>query len=116
MPFKRNSSGLITWSQDDGNNSLQVGNISGGNYFEIESDGTFKLNGDAEVWKDANTGGLPGSGGASPDRINWDSTNIEVWAFDGGATTEEVFGWGELQHDYAEGTELKFHIHFEYIL
>lgn len=92
--------------------TLKAGDVAGGNYFEVESDGTFELIGNAKVWKDENFSGNPGSGSSSPSIVNWDATNLETYGFDGGATTEELFSGKELQHDYAEGTDLKFHIHW----
>jgi len=69
------------------------------------------------VYKDINIGGYlltkPSSG--APDVVNFvdeagTDTLIPTYAFDIG---EKVSGGFELQHDYAEGTDFVFHVHFQ---
>lgn len=63
-------------------------------------------------WDDIIIPGVALSGGASaPDLTTFQGT-IQLWTFDGGSTTEEVFGVFEIPHDYKEGSLLRPHIHF----
>ncbi len=55
---------------------------------------------------------LASGGGTNPDIVSLASTNIEIAAFDGGTTTEEVSGVLEIDHDYKEGTDIIPHIHW----
>lgn len=104
-------------------NDLQVnGEVSGTtakfgsdtSYTEIESDGTVVFAGDATVWKDEYPQllAIPRGGGNTPGTIDLDNTSIQVYAFDGGVTTEELHGKFEVQHDYKEGTNPVPHIHW----
>lgn len=93
---------------------VQAGDVTGGNYFAIEADGTFRLQQDAAVTKDENfsaTQLLPSGGGNQPDLVSLDSTNILIAAFPHNKVT---YGSDhrELQHDYREGTDLRPHIHW----
>jgi len=65
------------------------------------------------VYKDENFSGFAAGATANvPDAVAWDSGTIYARAFDGNATTEQLFAGAELQHDYKEGTDLVFHIHW----
>lgn len=106
-----NGSGWVKYTENL--NTLKCGDISGGNYLEIESDGTIVLHGDASGWKDRNFSGVSaGNPAASPDFIDWNATTIKVAAFDGVATEESLHAGDEIQHDYNEGSDLVFHIHW----
>jgi hypothetical protein len=65
-------------------------------------------------WTDYNIGSqsLGVTATAPPDLIAVNSTSIYARAFDGGSTTEQVFGTIELNHNYAEGTDIYFHVHW----
>lgn len=87
------------------------------NYSEFESDGTLKFNGTATVWNDANLGvaqlALPTA--AQPDEDEFvdeagDDTGISTWAF---AVGEKVSGSIEIPHDYKEGSDITFHVHWQ---
>lgn len=90
------------------------GDVDGGNYSLFESDGTLKFIGNGTVWKDENAGGvsLAKAAGNQPDLVTINGTNIITYAFDGGASLEELHWGNEIQHDYKEGTDLWPHMHF----
>lgn len=97
-----------------GNGQSAFGDVTGGNYSEFEPDGTLRFHGQATVFKDLNLSGLTlaPAGAAAPDLINFVNANLMAPAFDGGGTVERLFGSLEMQHDYKEGTDLEFHIHW----
>ena len=91
--------------------TMKIGDTSGNNYTEFESDGTMKFVGDATVFDDAFPVQLfTPSGVAAPDLITI-AGNIVGWGFDGNTTTEYLYGSVELPHSYKEGTDIDFHIH-----
>lgn len=54
-----------------------------------------------------------GTGASAPDLTAFGpSGSILALAFDGNATTEQVFGSFELLHWYKEGSDLNFHVHW----
>lgn len=94
-----------------------IGDVVGGNYTEIESDGTIECHGDATVWNDANVGAaqlsLPASGQPDEDEFvdeGGSDTGITTWAFGVG---EKISGELEIPHDYKEGSDLYFHVHWQ---
>ena len=90
-----------------------MGNKGAGNYTEFEADGTMRFRGNATVWKDDNVAGVSlGRGATPPDMVEYNSTGIFLPSFDGAATTEQLFGTIELQHDYHEGEDITPHIHW----
>jgi len=87
------------------------------NYSTFETTGFMEATGTAKAYRDINIGGYlltrPASG--APDVVNFvdeagADTAIPTYAFDIG---EKVSGGFELQHDYAQGTDLVFHTHFQ---
>ena len=87
------------------------------NYSEIETDGTLEFHGNATVWKDINLGAalLTKPAASAPDTDEFKDeagadTGIETYAF---APGEKVSGNFEIQHDYKEGSDLVFHIHWQ---
>lgn len=92
----------------------KFGDELGGNYTEFEEDGTLHMVGNATVYKDINVSGasLVKTGANAPDIINFVNANTATYAFDGGALTEKLYGTIELAHDYYEGTDVEFHIHW----
>ena len=89
------------------------GNYEEGNYSEFESDGTLVAHGNATCWDDiALAATALGVGATAPDLVNINGSGIYLRAFDGLATTEQLFGSFEIPHDYAEGTDLIPHIHW----
>lgn len=86
-------------------------------YSRFEADGTLEFNGEAIVWKDINVGGaiLPAAIGLQPDRDefvdqNGVDTSIETYAI---GVNEGIDGSFEIQHDYKEGTDIYFHLHWQ---
>lgn len=93
---------------------LQLGDPGGGNYTAVEADGTLEFNGDATVWDDLRIPGLSVKLGASaPDLVAFlGAGNLKAYAFDGGATSEEVHFTIQLPHSYKEGTDITPHVHW----
>jgi hypothetical protein len=99
---------------------VRIGDSSAGaptNYSKFEADGTLEFNGTATVWNDANMGAgqlaLPVA--SQPDEDNFldeggGDTGITTWAF---AVGEKVSGSIEIPHDYKEGSDITFHIHWQ---
>lgn len=95
-----------------------VGDTDGTDYTEFESDGTLKFNGAATVWKDINLGAARLSlfgllTGPDYDEFKDSAGNdvgVETYAF---AIGEEISGVFEMQHDYKEGSDFTFHIHWQ---
>jgi hypothetical protein len=86
-------------------------------YFKIEADGTPVLVGDATTWKDINVAGVilakPASSNPGIDNfrdLNGTDTTIPTYAF---AVDEYLTGGFELQHDYKEGSDITFHVHWQ---
>ena len=87
------------------------------NYSEFETDGTLKFVGAATVWKDINLGAavLSRPAASQPDEANFldengVDTGITTLAF---AVGEKASGSLEMQHDYKEGSDFTFHIHWQ---
>jgi len=84
-------------------------------YFELEADGTPVLHGDATAWNDINISLVPPQGGAAAPAIiafNGDA-NLDCYAFSGtNPTPDEIHSSLEILHDYLEGSDLNFHIHW----
>lgn len=92
----------------------EVGNVPGGNYAEFEDDGFIEFHGDGRYWMDFNFGCVDlGTGATAPDLIALGAGGtIYIRGFDGGVTTEQLFGSFELNHNWAEGIVLKPHVHW----
>ena len=91
----------------------RIGNLSAGNYSEVESDGTLRFNGDGTVWNDINLSvdSLASSGATIMDVITVGGNKFK--AFIGtGATTQQADGSLEILHDYKEGTDIVPHLHW----
>ena len=88
------------------------------NYTEFESTtGFMEFNGSAVAYKDINIAGTllskPASSAPGTDKFlstGGVDTTIYTYAF---AVDEYVSGGFELQHDYKEGTDLVFHVHWQ---
>lgn len=64
------------------------------------------------MWKDLIMPGVNlGVGASAPDMVTL-TGNILARGFDGGVTTEQLYGSFEMQHDYKEGTDIRPHIHW----
>ncbi len=87
------------------------------NYATFSTSGQLTLVGEAVVWKDINMAGYllakPASNFPTVDSFRDEAgvnTTIETYAF---AEGKSVHGGFELQHDYKQGTDLVFHIHWQ---
>jgi hypothetical protein len=97
----------------DGTNDL--GAIVAGNYSRFEADGTLTFVGTATVWNDANMGSLSlRTGGTAPDVVQWtDNLGAATGIYGLGFAINEAGGSAiEIPHDYKEGTDLVFHVHW----
>jgi hypothetical protein len=96
----------------DGNQAF--GDIAGGtSYSQFEPDGTYAAYGSATVWRDKNFDPAQFTKGAgAPDLTDINGTNIEVVAFDGVNTTEEVSAWSEHPHEAKQNADIVPHIHW----
>ena len=100
--------------------AVRIGDSGAGaptNYSKFEPDGTLEFNGDSIVWKDINMGSAmlsrPASSQPGTDEFvdeNGADTGIETYAF---AVDEKVSGSFEMQHDYKEGSDFTFHVHWQ---
>ncbi len=91
-------------------NGLEIGDVVGGNFTHIESDGTMEFNGTATVWNDIY---FPMSSG----KIG--GANQPTWVAFQGNTFEYTFAVnnyihlpsGEVLHSYKEGSDITLHVH-----
>lgn len=91
---------------------ILAGDVSGGDYIQIDADGLF-LFGGARQWVDFNFGvGALNRGAAAPDLINLSASSIQVLGFDGVNTLEQVSVTMELDHMWVEGTAIYPHVHW----
>jgi hypothetical protein len=93
-------------------NSLDVGVST--NRLSIDTNGFLSFDGDAQAWNDINTPGTAlGAGTSAPDLIPfYASGNIRGYGFDGSTTLEQLYGDGEILHDWTEGGSIYPHIHW----
>ena len=99
---------------------VRIGDSSAGaptNYTHFEANGFIEANGTAVAYKDINMAGYlltkPAASAPGVDTFRstgGTDTTIETYAF---AVDEKVHGGFELQHDYKEGTDLVFHVHWQ---
>lgn len=95
------------------NPQTRFGDVNGGNYDEFDEDGFLQFYGDGRAWIDYNFDGASLARGATaPDLIAWDTSDILVSAFDGANTLERLSKVVELNHDWAEATVIKPHVHW----
>lgn len=104
-PSTNNTSSLASVGQ-------KIGDVAGGNYTEIEADGTLKFVGNATVWEDIN---LPisacySAGATALDAVVIGSNNFK--AFNGTATAQQVESNIEILHSYKGGSDIVPHMHF----
>lgn len=101
--------------------SLEIGDVSNGNYSYFESDGIFVSIGSVITHRDEYVGGeyfIP-TGASAPDIVDATIGGVvtKKYSFDGVNTTEKLGNTFEVAHDIAlnqvnEGTEnIEFHIH-----
>ena len=116
---------LVEFQDSDGNVDSKIsadrgaafGAFDDGNYTEIEADGTVVFTGAATVFKDINMGAavLTRPAVSQPDEVNFvDEAGADTGiASLGFAVGEKVSGNFELEHDYKEGSNLVFHVHWQ---
>lgn len=101
------------------NGSMKIGDVTGGNYLEIESDGTIEFHGNATVWDDLRVpANLLGRLGVSTDPT-WvkvtdngaGSVGVYALAFADGQS-DEVFFAVQMPHGWKEGSNIEPHIHW----
>lgn len=94
-------------------NNAKLGDNGITNYTEFSTTGNMRAYGSARCWKDINynPNSLGKTTGSNPDTIVLNGTNIEVSGFSP-STEEEVSFSLELDHEYAEGTDIKAHVHW----
>ena len=95
--------------------SLGDGGIT--DYIDISNEGHLILQGKATVWKDINMSSaqLSRPTSSQPDLVNFvdeagADTGIQTYGF---AVGEKVHGGFELQHDYKQGSDFTFHVHWQ---
>ena len=106
-----------TLIHDDSEGDLKVSANDATNFSKFETDGTLEFNGTATVWRDINLGSamLAKPSSSQPDTDEFkDSagadTGIETYSF---AVGEKVSGSFEMQHDYKQGSDFTFHLHWQ---
>jgi hypothetical protein len=80
----------------------------------LDSINGVRLIGTATCWEDVNVGAITlGAGASAPDPVNINSTGIYGKGFDGGATSEQLFGEIEVPHSftYISTDSMYYHIH-----
>jgi len=87
------------------------------NYSTFETTGFMEATGTAKAYRDINMAGylLTRPASSAPDVVSFldesgTDTTIETYGFD---VDEKVHGGFELQHDYEEGSDFVFHVHWE---
>jgi len=91
----------------------KIGSVS--NYVQIDGEGELTLNGTATVYNDANVGGMTLRAGATtPPITQWvDNVGANTGIYGlGFAALDEANGSIEILHDYKEGTNIIFHVHW----
>lgn len=93
------------------------GDVDAGDYSEFEQDtGVLRAEGDARLYKDSfiSAYSLSSVGQTAPSvRSLFGSGNIKGLGFSGNpAAVNELSGTIEMQHDWAEGTDIVFHLHW----
>lgn len=85
------------------------------NYTQVSNTGHLTLVGSATVFNDANVGAMTFiTGGTLPGIVEWlDSTGAGTGIYTRGfAVNESGSGSIEIPHDYKEGTDMTFHLHW----
>jgi hypothetical protein len=94
-------------------NTRTFGDLTGGNTFEVQSDGTPKLNGNATVWVDLLPSSVTiGGGGNAPAFTAYGGGNLRAYEFVGtGAQLKELNIGFQIPHEYKEGSTIIPHLH-----
>ena len=107
----------FTLTHDDSEGELLLSANDVANYSKFEADGTLEFNGTATVWRDINMGSaqLARPTSSQPDLVTFvdeagADTGIQTYGF---AVGEKVHGSFEMQHDYKQGSDFTFHVHWQ---
>lgn len=107
-----------TTDVDLGVNKLQIGDVSGGNYFEVQETGEVRLYGEATQWEDLRVPVLSTKTGGTkdPDFVKvYDngsgSQGVFAYAFDA-TTEEELYFMVQMPHSWKEGSDIHAHVHW----
>lgn len=92
--------------------TFKIGDTSGSNYSEFESDGTLRFNGNATVFEDEYASYFFNETGATAPDVVPLSGNNKGYGFDGASTLEGLNCFIELPHRYKEGSDIELHIHY----
>lgn len=92
-------------------NDGKFGNTSTGDYAEFEGDGFLGFHGSSVAWKDIIVPAVNLRTGSTPPTFAAFINGIFGFRFNSGAN-DELHGAFEMQHDYSEGSDLDFHIHW----
>lgn len=90
--------------------SQKFGNVSGGNYSELEADGTYKANGAATTFNDLYVDISPRTTGVGKPSLSTFLGNIQKYIFAVNDITE--LGGIEFLHDWKEGSPIDIHVHW----
>lgn len=92
-----------------GNDSIVSTALKG----DVTLNGMLEFTGTATVWNDINIGSTTlGTGASAPDLVAINSTSVGERAFDGNATTEQLFGTIEIPHSAKNASAATFHVHW----
>ena len=89
---------------------LKVGDVSGGNYTEFETDGSKILNGNATTWTDFATAATSTKQGAT-SKPDFDYTNLGL-LFPQNDTGEIVYLIYQMDHRKKMDSDIRFHLHY----
>lgn len=95
--------------------TAKFGDVAGGNYFEIESDGTWVKHGDATTWDDIRVPSQNTKTNPSKSEPNFEvfTDGLYCWKFDtSNADDESVHFMMQIPHSWKVGTDLESHIHW----
>lgn len=106
---------LLTIAGEIKATTAKLGDVAGGNYSEIESDGTLKLNGNATVWDDIRI--TPGSfdrpGVADPAYVAYYPAGGGLGVYLPEFAKNDFASFTiQLPHGYKQGTDISVHLHW----
>ena len=106
---------LVTVAGEIKATTAKLGDVAGGNYAEIESDGTLKLNGNATVWDDIRI--TPGSfdrpGVADPAYVAYYPAGGGLGVYLPEFAKNDFASFTiQLPHGYKQGTDISVHLHW----
>lgn len=102
------SGNFVSWS------SMNIGDVEGGNYVHIDSDGGIRLYGSTSLWDDmrVSVNAVRVTGANQP---GWsllpNTTSIYTWHF-GSSGIDEVWFAVQFPHGWKEGSDIEPHVHW----